>query len=311
MIKEHQKAKKNRAQIRFHEFKLIYKKNSNIIFAFCEGKDDISFYRGPIEECLKDNWSIQIWELGGVKNVLKLFKKFDWRRFNKHQVLFFIDRDLSSFTKIPLPKKLNIYITDGYSIENSIVTKNTCERIISELFKFHDLSYKNKLYIQNAFERELSKFTIALIPIMIQIIYWKKKQTKACLDQIEMKHFFSLNKCSLQLKNTQNIHKHIHSQCDIPFEENPKRLREEARLHSQSELNMYIRGKYLLWYLVEFCLSFHRDCKQISMPHKLLSQPKKVVNFAHSNAVPLISSRYRCPGSLKDFLKKTIVEYIS
>lgn len=144
MIETHKQPRKSLVQIRLHEFKSTYKKGNKVIYGFCEGKDDYSFYRSPIESCLSGDWSIQFWNVGGVDNVLELHHKFDWRTYNNSQILFFIDRDLAEFTGFKLPDEENIYITDNYSIENDVVNSNTCERVLTEVLGFSDLTITDK-----------------------------------------------------------------------------------------------------------------------------------------------------------------------
>jgi hypothetical protein len=103
LISEHRKSRANKSRIVLHEFKIRFKKNSNTIYGFVEGKDDPSFYRGFIDNNIPDNWHVELWCAGGKDNVLDIYSNFDWRSFHKRQILFFIDRDLSEFTKESIP----------------------------------------------------------------------------------------------------------------------------------------------------------------------------------------------------------------
>jgi hypothetical protein len=127
LIDEHRKARGNRKIVVIHEFKMRYKKECNTIYGFVEGKDDIDFYTGFIEKYLpNDSWKVELWQVGGKKNVIEIYSNFNWNNYIKEQVIFFIDRDLSKFVNEKDIEDQNIYITDGYSIENSIVNSGSC-----------------------------------------------------------------------------------------------------------------------------------------------------------------------------------------
>ena len=163
LISEHRRARENKARIVLHEFKLRFKKNSKTIYGFVEGNDDPCFYRGFIENSIPDGWNVEVWASGGKDKVFEIYSTFDWRSFQKNQILFFIDRDLSEFTNKSMPNKNNIFTTDKYSIENDIVNSNTCDRIIREICGFTKLKYDDSDKIKDLFNEQLELFQKALV----------------------------------------------------------------------------------------------------------------------------------------------------
>ncbi len=315
MIEEHKQARSNKAQIRFHEFKTTYQKNSKVIYAFCEGKDDLSFYKGAIENVLTENWTVHIWEVGGVYNVIGLHKKLDWRKYNSAQVVFFIDRDLTEFTNEKLPNKKNIYITNNYSIENDIVNWNTCERTLTEVLGLSDLSSEEKDALKELFEEEFLNFSDQMVPIMAWIIKWRRCGHRSCLNAILMQDLFKIKQGKLESiahpKRFQDTTAYIHKQCNLTIDKDYELRAGIAEFRTEDRHKKFIRGKYLLWFLVEFCLSIHRDCLQMSIIKSISTpKPKNVANFSHSSAMFLISPRCKAPQSLKKFLKNTVTLFI-
>lgn len=104
----------------YHQFLLIYRKNARRVYGFVEGKEDPVFYRQLIENQLPEGWSIKLIPTGNKKKVLHSFQSINWDNFSKKRVCFFIDRDLDDFLGSSQQVETNIYITDGYSIENSV-----------------------------------------------------------------------------------------------------------------------------------------------------------------------------------------------
>jgi hypothetical protein len=99
--------------------KQSYSKHNNRVFLIVEGNDDQAFYKCIIVKYIQhQNYEIII--ANSRYNVTNTYRSLDWRCFDRHRVLFFVDRDLSEMTGEYTPNAENVYITDGYSIENSL-----------------------------------------------------------------------------------------------------------------------------------------------------------------------------------------------
>ncbi len=314
LISEHRKAREDKAKIVLHEFKLRYKKNSVNIYGFVEGKEDPCYYRGFIEHNIPNDWNVELWPAGGKDQVYKIFSAFDWRIYNKNQIIFFIDRDLSEFENETVLNKPNIFITDNYSIENDIVNKSTCDRVLREICGFSELKYEESDKIKIAFDEQLDLFKKALIPVMSNIILWKKKKKKPCLNDIYMKHIFKIKKGFLSeiLKPNKklNLVVYIHEQCNLEISNEDEVVPIIADFETKKHHHKFIRGKYLLWYLVEFCLSIFKDYDKLSFV-SISNKPKAVVNLSQSNAVAQVAPRCKMPESLKLFFENTMENYIA
>ena len=314
MLKIHKEAREDLVLTELHNWMFNCKTDGRIIFGFCEGKDDISFYKGPIEGLLNENWEIHLRHVGGASKVLALYDKLDWREYNKKQIIFFIDRDLTEFTGVKLPNKENIYITDNYSIENDVVNSNTCERVLTEILGFSDLTLDEKKEIKKLFDRELIRFIDQMVPIMSLIVHWHKNGHKASLKNICMDHLFEIKEGVLENiphpKQYQDVFEYIHKQCNLSVDKkyDPKKGSSDFRHNNRHK--KFTRGKYLLWFLTEFCLSVHRDC--LRMPTiSITCRPKNHTNLSQSNAIVLISSRFRMPDTLKKMLKTSVGCYVA
>jgi len=309
LIVEHRVAREDKAKIVLHEFKNSFKKNSNAIYGFVEGKDDISFYQGLIENAIPGDWSVHLWVAGGKDGVVEIHSDLDWRRFNKHQIVFFIDKDLSGFTEEATPKDINIYVTDNYSIENDIVNSDTCERVLREVCGFSELSHEKAEKIKKHFIKQLESFQKSLIPIMSNIVIWRKNNIRANLNDICMKHAFRIAKGHLEKiskpKGNENLVLYIHAQCNLQVTNEKLASDIAIEFEKNKHYKKYARGKYLLWFFVEFCLSIYKDYRNLAFV-KIDNKPKKTTNLSQSNAIVLIAPRCRIPQSLKTFFENTI-----
>lgn len=314
LISEHRKTRENKSRIALHEFKNRFKKDSKTIYGFVEGKDDPCFYRGFLDNSIPEDWNVELWPSGGKDSVFEIYSTFDWRSFNKNQILFFVDKDLSEFTNRSIPNKNNIFTTDNYSIENDIVNSNTCDRILREICGFTELKYDDSDKIKDLFDKQLELFQKALIPVMSNIISWRMENRKACLNDICMKHLFKIEKGVLleisKPKNKESKIVYIHDQCNL--EVNNKESITEIVIAFEKEYHYrkFTRGKYLLWFLVEFCLSIHKDYN--NLPSVMITKkPKMVVSLSQSNAIAIVGLRCKIPKTLREFLENTINKYVA
>ena len=313
LIDEHRAARKDSSLAVMHEFKLRFKRGSKTIYGFVEGKDDPCFYRGFVESRIPSEWKTELWPSGNKDCVISLFEKFDWRVFNKQQVLFFVDRDLSEFTNEPTPVSDNFYVTDNYSIENDVVNSNVCDRLLREICGFSHMKYDDSDKIISQFDSQLNAFQSAMIPVMSNIVYWRNNNLKACLDDIIMKHMFSIKKGKLvqksNPKNKANEIVYIHEQCNLPVQNHPEINTTIVKYKNENLEKKFIRGKYILWFAVEYCISIHRDCLTLDFVN-IADKPKVGINLSQSNGISQIAPRCRMPVSLSDFFDKTLNEYV-
>lgn len=294
------------------EFLQNYKKYSNVCYGFVEGKDDPCFYRGMVEHSIPSTWKVDLYKAGNKQKVLSLYTVFDWDRFDKRQILFFIDRDLSTILDETLPDETNIYITDGYSIENNVVDINTCDRILCEIYGFHNENKDEIAKILDCFNEQLLDFKISLIPIMSNIIHWKKEGIKANYQNFKLKDTHKIEKGKLHLKHDRTkILEILYTQSGVDLEccQEDCILQIEKLYTENNDYQDVTRGKFVLWFLVEFCESVYKEYADLDFAS--ISKPqKKGVNLSEANAILQAAPRCRIPSSLLSFLKNTIIPFI-
>ncbi|NTV25454.1 MAG: DUF4435 domain-containing protein [Chlorobiaceae bacterium] len=296
----------------YHEFLARFSKNKNVVYGFVEGKEDPCFYRGFIEHIIPEDWEVELWPAGNRNQVIRIHKDIDWRRFPKKRVCFFIDRDLSDLIPEKLPNDINIYITDKYSIENSIVNRRTCSRILTEVFGFSGVNHNDLEIVCNKFEAEYEKFLLAMIPIMAQILYWRRSQINANLNNINISKIFTIQKASIILDNSADAEsqqiKYLHKTVGAKHNNQVDLSSFKAEFSQTTIYRKYVRGKYVLWFLIEYCKSIHKNA---TIFFSECNQPPKInVTISASNAIVIIGNRARVPQSLQQFFTDTFCAYI-
>lgn len=293
-------------QTLYHEFLSRYKGAAKCVYGFVEGMEDPSFYRGAIQNYLGQDWIVEMWLVGNKEKVIRLYKTLDWRRFKREKVLFFIDQDLSPFLGETLPKADNVYVTDKYSIENDIVGRHTCDRVLTEVCNLNVVPKNEMSQILDLFDDQLTTFQENMVPVMVQIISWKRCKLRPNLDNIEMKHMFQVKAGKLGVnptpKGLPNWREYIHNRCGIKLATDPGMDDIEAEFRASDGPRKFIRGKYQLWFMVEFVLSVRNDVSSFSA--SVQSAPKMHVSLSIPNAIIIIGPRAQIPESLDLFLNR-------
>lgn len=291
-----------------HIFKTKFQKHAKIIYLIVEGKDDITYYKNFFDFFVPDDWEIITIPASCdnsfcscKKKIINFYKKLDWRKFKKEQIVILTDRDLSDFINEKIPKSKNIYITDGYSIENSIVNERTFYRTLTELCSFNELDEISKNNLLQYFNVQLNKFCNEMAIVMSWIVQWQKEDLKPKLQNIRIKKLFKMTFDKIELIPA-DIIKFIHEQCNVLYD-NSVTIDNVKEIISKNPAK-YTRGKYLLEFFKCYCESIIENYKDIS--NIQLSRTSKAIKLEFID----IAHISKCPPSLKKFINNTVVKYI-
>ncbi len=297
----------------YHEFLARYSKGASVVYAFVEGKEDPCFYRGFIDHMLPDEWDVELWPAGNKDQVYRIHSSIDWRRFPKSRICFFVDRDLSDIIPERLILDRNIYVTNGYSIENDVVKKAVCRRLLTELYGFAVADHKALDAVASLFEKELEVFLRKMVPIMTWIVHWRRRGERPNLNDILMRDLFVFVEGRLQCNPTPsgkgNVSLYIHDRCKITFDPGVEITPIMAEFEQGNVYRTLVRGKYVFWFLVKFCESVHQGASAL-FPG-CAGVPKLNVTLSPTNGMAVIGTRARVPSSLRAFLESTFCAYIN
>lgn len=283
-----------------HEFLLEYKKDKKHIYAFVEGPEDVCFYQNFLKSHLNNKkCTTQFYPCSNKNNVLSILECLNWDKISSKQVLFFIDRDLSYFFKEKVKRKRNLYITDGYSIENSIVTSELLIRHLQESGAIHIIPESTKEILQKKFDTLKEEFCIAMSDIMIWFISSKQNNLNPILNNIQAKHIVDIKNMKLTSKSKKDKAKifKVRAKCV------PKTKLAVSTLFSTSKATRkkYIRGKFML----EFFSMFLDDIFSNKENIDCLKACRLNKNGVETN-IEAIAHRCECPKSLKTFFQRTV-----
>ena len=298
---------------RYHEFLSEYSATARIVYGFVEGRDDPCYYRGLIDQSVPSTWRVRLWPVGGKGFVYRIYRLFDWKRFSKRRVCFFVDRDFRDLVAEEDHEDVNIYVTDDYSIENSLVDTQTCHRALVEVCGFVDAQQVEMEAVLRRFDEQYEVFVRAMVPVTAWLLAAKRQQLTVYVNNIEMNRLFSvvdgILKPNPNPRNAGSVAAYLNVRC-ANGEGNQIDEAETAReVERDGIYRRFVRGKFALWFLVEFCLSVRRSATAFFASCD--RPPKMHVVLGQGNAMVLLGNRGRIPESLRGFLGVTFGEYIN
>lgn len=312
MLEVHAEAR-DRSNTAYHEFLLYYRNDAAIVYGFVEGKNDPMFYRGLIEQLLDDGWTVRLIMAGDKRRVIENVMQMDWTRFPEKRVCFFVDRDLSDYLGDAIPQRQNLYVTDGYSVETWIVNESTLERALEELLGIQGMSPTESESIRQIFRSSFGSFQEAMMPIMGQILLWRRLKKDPCLENIRLGAWFSFQNGSLQFSSgcsgDSDRLKKAGEWCKLACADEAEVLAAVNELLEKCVAEKVVRGKYALWFFVHCILSIRDGIGKFCDKYKF-KPPKARVTMGVENAMVLLANRVRIPQSLRTFIQRNYLEYI-
>ena len=296
----------------YHQFLTRYSTTAKVVYGFVEGKDDPCYYRGFIEQLIPDDWEVELWPAGSKRKVYGIYSMISWVRFPKQRICFFVDRDFVGLISENAVADCNIYVTDDYSIENSLVKRSTCVRILTEVLGLGMVDHGELESVCDLFEAELERFMMEVIPITAWMLLWKRRGQTAYISNIKMNDLFSVRGGQLRRKvldRGATVTEYLHSRCRVPYGNDVSARQVEVELREGAAYRRFTRGKFVLWFLVEFCCSVRREATTLFI--SCARSPRVNVTVAMSNAMVIIGNRGRLPESLRCFLRETYCTYVA
>lgn len=315
-----------------------YKKNEKSVFIFVENSDDFEFYRYSIAYIYRDYLIVKYFMLG-KSNVLDMFHEIDWVKFQESRLLFFADKDYDDLIKVKMVSATNFFYTKHYSIENYVVSTETLSIVLERYFISMNDIIKNKLLTN--FELAHNKFMSQVKTFTKFILLDREGPRKANLDEFKMSYFMRVEatelihkklvssllfdrirgntKASVSEKTSirkESILDILKSRCefqinDVTFNKLMQKLK---LLNSIKNQKSYIRGKYELWFFIEFIKSidhgiakvYHADANgelaQYPRPHK------KNFDILANNVFDFICPKMAHSDDIVIFLKKNFLK---
>ena len=299
-VDELKKARTGRIPV-LHEFLTNYNPGEQRLHAFVEGDDDLVFYRVVLSNQVRDRKSVYLYRCDGKARVYEMFAEVTRRFPDCRSTLFFVDKDVDDILGQPWPTDPRIFVTDVYSVENYIVSSEVLARIIEEFIEFRDVKFESEALMKQ-FDLELARFHKLVVPLMAWIVFVRRAGMRPNLANIQLRELFAFSSdCRVRIKPGER-HDNL---CQTTGIKAPKgtltRVREVAEELKRLPPKRYVRGKFELWFFVEFLkhLLTHLQNSAVGTGGRVRLR----IPLEHSNIVALMSGRISAPPSLDLFLR--------
>lgn len=308
----HERALEN-ANVPYHKFLEQFRVGQQLVYGFVEGKDDPSFYRAIIDRTLPEGWKLRLIPVGNRDAVLKVLYEVDWTRFIREQVCFFIDRDFSEYGLGGQPIATNLYITDSYSIENDCISFGLLESTLRELFGVTDAEPVELDAIEAHFIAQLDKYKELMVVIMCQFILWKRAGHVVNPGNLKLHELLDVSNAEVKIASphadAQAMLNHVGVSRGLPISSLADLAAMRIEFEGKNGKDKFIRGKYLLWFFVQYAKAVHASIGLFCSKHT--SPPRKKIDFGLSNAVVVLAPRVRCPATLNTFLQRNYGTFVA
>jgi hypothetical protein len=311
----------------------IYKKTEKEVHVFVEDQDDYEFFRVALK-IIYTGYEVYPYYQKGKKNVIDAYNEINWKRFDKSKVLFFIDKDYDDILNRTQIKDQNIFITKYYSIENYLVNLESLEIILKRFHGFEEGDLLNK--VMEYFNTSYDTFADFMETITPFILIYRKEDSHLKLDCLKLHLFFHFNDMMLIRKRYMsppnyrrikiNVNSTIkeknevrkltileilckHCEADPEIFQFDQLIKNKKKLQNIVVSKNYIRGKYELWFLLQFFSHLDAGLKRWfndkSTRHMFgdkNSWPKRKTELNTSNIFDMLSSKITIPQDIHNFL---------
>ena len=290
----------------YMEFLYRYNPKKKQAFAFYEGDEDSSFYHQILEGNIDPDCELEEIVAGCKNNVLALNRSFNWIRYHKQQILFFVDRDLSFWLNEANDYDDNVFITDGYSVENYVVCP-LAFRVLLQMFK--GFARASKTEIDNMVNTYISlekDFCSFMIPIMARAIVAKRHDKSIHLSDYKMSKnlHFSISDSNVIISITND---------EICFTkwglsaQHEQEINDQIQFIKQNIEHYSVRGKWILYFMAELSefMRMHADYFAPSLESK--GKIQATCSFSSTQCLPVLAPHCntKVPEHLLQFVSST------
>ena len=267
-------------------------------FLFFEGKDDGKYYGirfvdiSGRDECVS-------YSCDGKKNVIDIYWKIkkDTVGDKNKSLLFFVDRDFDKYLELPD----DIYVTDGYSIENYYFTDKAIRNLLIYEFNFQ-LSKKDDIEdFKKSLEFLKKERDLAIKKIIYTNAWYSLQVNKAYVQKIPKPKLYNIKEYS-KIEGI-NCIPDLESKVEDYISVSEKEIEEEIKYLNEDPV-MRIRGKYFEQIMSKKIEELFKDSNKRS-GHKILSKRRRNCLVINKDSIISLFSQYAdTPDSLRKYIIK-------
>lgn len=282
-----------------------YKPKGQTVHAFFEGQEDASFYLNFLTHFLPNNYQLFTYRCNNKNNVYEVHSRFDRATYESRRLLFFVDKDYSVLLGEAWTVDSNIFVTEHYSIENYLVTETILCRYLRDILHLDEYVEDEELLVRQ-FNEQLKQFYSLTLTIFAWIIFVKRAGLRPLLNEIRLSRLYKVTddlRIVIHGRQKQSLLESLEEATGVITPPNSwKQIRAVANeLKNTYPPKQYVRGKFELWFFVEFMSKIPELLNSI----KGAGTRRIIVktNINHGNAIEILGPRLQVPHDLEKFLE--------
>lgn len=293
----------------YMEFLLRFNPKKKQIFVFYEGDEDAAFYQQFIWKVKGVDVSLEEIVAGCKNNVIKIHDYLDWDHYNKHQIIFIVDRDLSYWLEEKEAFDNNVFVTDGYSFENYIVNKLSFIDWIERFMGFARASKTEIERMAREFEDVLYSFRELMMPIMAKAVVAKRRDRTISLSDYKLTNHLSftveVNHITVKLNDANAINRkwklQIEDSDDVAI---------QIEKFRKDKSHYWVRGKWDIYFMA-YLGDFMRQHAKIFAPSLQKEKLNPVCDVSCTKCSTALAPYWKkpVPQSLELFINQTVAQY--
>lgn len=304
MLEIHAEAKEEPISA-YNEFLNRFNPTKNQIFVFYEGDEDPSYYNKFIEAEVEEGVVIEELISGCRNNVIVNYRTLRANGYNVHRMLFIIDRDLSFWLNED-EIETDIFVTDGYSVENYLVCTEVFEKLVTQVKGFARCTKKDIDAICNLLRRLLSQYCIAMEYIMACAVLAKKRNRDIKLSLLKYSRFLQITQAEHDIQIEVIKSEYVFRILKISDRDDAELISEIINSFHRYPEQYHVRGKWLLPVLVELSEIIRLNAS-IFAPSLGLEKATQICSIDPNKAVGVLGPRCtKIPTRLKEYLDERL-----
>lgn len=296
----------------YMDFLYRYNPKKRQLFAFYEGDEDASYYGSILRTRYEGECVIEEIIAGCKSSVLKVLREFNWDVYTREQVCFFVDKDLDFWLEQEHISDSNLFVTDGYSVENYLVSREMFHILMTQIKGFGRASKIELDSIIYQFTGLLDVFRDKMMRVMAICVLAKIKDSNISLSDYSLNNAlsFDLLNGGVALSLSDIELDKVKAKWGIDSENSVNSI---IGLFKNTPKEYHVRGKWLLQFMIS-CGEFIRKQYAVFSPSLKVNGRKRlrpICEISPTKAVPVLGPRcHNIPTTLDQFLMNNYGQYL-
>ena len=285
-----------------HKFLTNYDPNDRRrAYAFVEGTPDMVFYRAHMQRYVATASDLHVYSCEGKVGVYDAYLKIMARHPTCRRIVFIVDKDLDDIVSKAWPADPRIFVTDCYSVENYLVTREGFSGYIADYIKVRRIEL-TLVQLVEEFDRQLAVFQKRMLPIMAWIVVMRRAGHRVVLKDVDIGRFCCVSDSGTVRNSRRGMLSYLSRVCHTPNSPRIWRdVRKTCRELRRLEPKRYVRGKFEAWWFVEFVKRVIQQLVEVA--GEAGGSVSVHASLSESNLVQTIGRAIATPTTLESFLE--------